>query len=145
VIVTPNIGAARIMSRAKRIKQAADAQAQARQAFSERMYSALKRLEFGLGRDVTQGQLAEMVSAHLGESKAKDQTTVGRWFRGTIPDVHIIEAIAEVCGVEPGWLAFGRGPMARQGSEENPAGGPVDVSLLTPWEPPKQRGQKGGK
>lgn len=74
------------------------------------MYAALKRLEMGLGRDVSQTQLAELVADRL-HGKPRDQSTVGRWFRGAMPDAVTIQAIADVCGVEPGWLAFGRGPM----------------------------------
>ena len=33
--------------------------------------------------------------------------TIMQWFSGVIPDVRTVQAVASLCGVDPGWLAFG--------------------------------------
>lgn len=39
------------------------------------------------------------------------QTAAGTWFRGTIPSITVIAALAQIYGVRACWLAFNEGDM----------------------------------
>lgn len=75
------------------------------------MFTAHKHLEVKLGRQVGQAELAEMIGKAAHEPPP-DQTTVGRWFKDTLPrSIATIAAIAKVYGVSAGWLTYGEGDM----------------------------------
>ena len=73
---------------------------------------------------VSPGALAELVSARLaaaGTPRTVSSDEVVTWFADSLPDLRTTAAIAEVCGVDPGWLAFG--PASAAPSPGAPAAG----------------------
>jgi transcriptional regulator with XRE-family HTH domain len=57
---------------------------------------------------LSQERLGALVSRELSKGAPVTAATVSRWESGdTVPSVTTIAAIARVCGVDPGWLAFG--------------------------------------
>jgi hypothetical protein len=75
--------------------------------FDRRLRRAHRAFEDRLGRDVNQTELGAMVGKRLGEPKPITQASVHRWFAGTLPDHVRMVALAEILGVDPGWLAYG--------------------------------------
>lgn len=93
--------------------------------FKRRMFEALLALSQSEGEMVKQNE----VMRRLGERGVKvTGAAVNRWFKGRRPACETIEALGEVLGVDPGWLAFG---------EKSGAEGPV----LPPQAVPVPRGQ----
>lgn len=74
-------------------------------AFPVRLKLARLFLGSSEGRTVSNAEFGKRVGAALGRDPI-DQSAVSRWGR-TVPDVKTLEAIASVCDVDPGWLAFG--------------------------------------
>lgn len=73
----------------------------------------------------TQSELGARLASKLGRKDPVPAGTISRWEADkAVPDLPTILAIAEVCGVSPGWLAFGAAsgeaspwqdlPLARQ-------------------------------
>jgi hypothetical protein len=80
--------------------------------FAQRLRRAVRYWEDRSGdRDITQGELAEKVASAMKRAKPFSQGAVSGWFSGTVPDADVIGAIAEVCGVRAGWLAYNEPPM----------------------------------
>lgn len=74
--------------------------------FGERLRIARAKREIH-GR-VSYREIAEAVAERTGRATAHRDTSVGRWIQGdSFPDVPSIWALAEIFGVDPGWLAFG--------------------------------------
>lgn len=74
----------------------------------ERLLRAWLEHERRTGGGFTQEWLAEAVSRKLKLEEPLSQSAVSRWFRGSVPrDVAAVVAIAELLGVDPGWLLFG--------------------------------------
>jgi transcriptional regulator with XRE-family HTH domain len=76
------------------------------QTFAERLKRAWLELQAADGEEVDQAEIAKRVGMALGRP-AVAQATVSRWFRGTVPDVVTVAALAKVMRVSAGWLAFG--------------------------------------
>lgn len=74
---------------------------------------------------LSQERLGALVSRELSKGAPVTAATVSRWESGdTVPSVTTIAAIARVCGVDPGWLAFGAesaAPSPRRGKPQPPA------------------------
>ncbi len=74
---------------------------------------------------LSQERLGVLVSRELSKGAPVTAATVSRWESGdTVPSVTTIAAIARVCGVDPGWLAFGAesaAPSPRRGRPPLPA------------------------
>ncbi|MFI5248569.1 MAG: helix-turn-helix domain-containing protein [Gemmatimonadales bacterium] len=74
---------------------------------------------------LSQERLGALVSRELSKGAPVTAATVSRWESGdTVPSVTTIAAIARVCGVDPGWLAFGAAstaPSPRRGKPQHPA------------------------
>lgn len=78
--------------------------------FFQRLFQAHTALEGRLGRRVPQGEVAEGVGKYIG--KRPDQTTVGAWFKETVPPpVTVGWAVCRYYGVNCGWLYFNEGEM----------------------------------
>lgn len=75
-------------------------------SFQGRMLDAMLALWSRERGQVSQREIGERVGARLGR-EAFSQAAVSRWFQGRMPDWEVLLALAEVCGVDPGWLAFG--------------------------------------
>jgi transcriptional regulator with XRE-family HTH domain len=74
---------------------------------------------------LSQERLGALVSRDLSKGAPITAATVSRWESGdTVPSVTTIGAVARVCGVDPGWLAFGAesaAPSPRRGRAQLPA------------------------
>ena len=78
----------------------------------ERLFFTRNLLERHLGKKVTTGQLGELVAERLGRSPLS-AATISQWMSGTqAMSLEAVRAFAEVCGVDPGWLAFGAASRA---------------------------------
>jgi transcriptional regulator with XRE-family HTH domain len=73
---------------------------------------------------LSQERLGVLVSRELSKGAPVTAATVSRWESGdTVPSVTTIAGIARVCGVDPGWLAFGAesaAPSPRRGKVQLP-------------------------
>lgn len=76
------------------------------QSFAERLRRSWLMLQAAEGRELDQVELAKRVGKVMKRTPVV-QASVSRWFRGTVPDVATVAALAEVLHVDPGWLAFG--------------------------------------
>ena len=74
--------------------------------FADRYRDAFKHLEFRERLDITNQEMAERVADIL-HRPAVTGASASRWKTGSVPDLGVIGALAEICGVDPGWLAFG--------------------------------------
>jgi transcriptional regulator with XRE-family HTH domain len=78
---------------------------------------------------LSQERLGGLVSRDLSKGAPVTAATVSRWESGdTVPSVTTLAAIARVCGVDPGWLAFGAesaAPGPRRGKPIVTGQGPV--------------------
>lgn len=101
------------------------------EGFRTRLFLASLAKARELKRNVTHPEIAQGVAEVLGEP-AKQPSTVGRWFKGTLPDLRTTAALASYLGCDPGWLAFG---------EESSALGPDD-HVAAAAEPVPQRQRK---
>src|SRR5215216_2805109 len=84
------------------------------ETFADRMslsYTALCRLRHGRIRKIELTEFGQRIGARL-MRPAVSPSTIMEWFAGEIPDVATVQAVAEVCGVDPGWLAFGSSSRA---------------------------------
>lgn len=81
------------------------------QNFSARLFRAWHLLQIRKQGGVTQEWLGKRVGRILGEEDLS-QSAVSRWFKGAIPDLDTIEAMAKALEVDPGWLAFGEASAA---------------------------------
>lgn len=82
------------------------------EGFANRLRRAWRHAEDARDyRRISQADFAQLVSDALGREKPLSQTAVSRWLKGAVPDVDVIEAVAAVCRVRAGWLAFAEEPM----------------------------------
>ena len=77
-----------------------------RSGFKDRVRRAHLARQTEIGRELEQDEIGRAVAAYLGIQEAIGQGTVSRWFRGSIPDLPTIAALARTLNVDPGWLAF---------------------------------------
>ena len=87
------------------------------EGFAARLRQAFRAYEDRLGRDVTQTELGEIVGKAMGEAPITQQS-VARWFAGTLPEHPRMVALADVLGVEPGWLSYGSGEEGEQSAKK---------------------------
>jgi transcriptional regulator with XRE-family HTH domain len=74
----------------------------------QRIFIAHLELSYRLGRKVTLAEFGEMVAAAMARDVPFSAAAVSRWEKGTkVPGTQVIEAIAAVTGVDPGWLSHG--------------------------------------
>lgn len=76
--------------------------------FGARLRTAKRRFEEARDPEpVSDREIGELVGKALGREAYSSQA-VNRWLKGRVPDdLAVIEAIAQVLGVTPEWLAFG--------------------------------------
>ena len=108
----------------------------------ERVYSARLEASAAQHRRISQVDLGVMVARALGEKRAISAATVSRWESGdALPSVPTVAAIAKVCGVDPGWMAFGADSLApsprQQVVKVRPPAAPRSFAPINPeaWRP----------
>jgi transcriptional regulator with XRE-family HTH domain len=95
-----------------------------RSTLGRRVFFAHLQLSYRLGRRVTLAEFGRLIAERLGRKAPFATTAVSKWEAGLqIPAPEVIEAIAELSGVDPGWISHG---------EKSAAPGPP----LPPVEPP---------
>lgn len=61
-----------------------------------------------LRQQISQQALGKLISEKLGRTGPFQSGTVSRWESGdALPDIPTLQAIAELSGLNPGWIAFG--------------------------------------
>ncbi len=79
--------------------------------FKERLTIAWLRYQMLRREEIGQQWLSDEVGRRLNRGPLS-QGTISRWFRGAVPDLESICAVAEALEVDPGWLAFGAASKA---------------------------------
>lgn len=93
----------------------------------QRIFIAHLELSYRLGRRVTLVEFGQMIAKCLRRSTPFAPTAVSRWEAGQqTPTPEVIEAIAELTGVDPGWISHGKksaapAPRSQNGRETDPA------------------------
>jgi transcriptional regulator with XRE-family HTH domain len=86
-----------------------------------RIFIAHLELSYRLGRRVTLAELGRLVAERLRRDAPFGATAVSKWEAGVqTPAAEVIEAIAELSGVDPGWISHGAksaAPEPRAGSQ----------------------------
>jgi transcriptional regulator with XRE-family HTH domain len=101
-------------------------------------------------RKITQAELAKGVEGYIQKIRPKERiadSTVSRWFAGSVPGPDYIAALAKVLGegmpdgVDPGWLLFGADSAAPAPSF---GGTPMMANLQLLATPPNKKKKKRG-
>ncbi len=75
--------------------------------FNERYRLAVKYLEIReWASTISNVEMVRRVAAETG-GESLTPSSASRWKSTAVPDLSVLGAIAKVCGVHPGWLAFG--------------------------------------
>jgi transcriptional regulator with XRE-family HTH domain len=73
-----------------------------------RIFLAHLELSYQLGRRVTLAEFGRLIAARMGRTAPFTATAVSKWEAGTqLPTPPVIEAIAELSGLDPGWISHG--------------------------------------
>jgi transcriptional regulator with XRE-family HTH domain len=79
-----------------------------RSTVGRRVFLAHLQLSYQLGRRVTLAEFGRLIAQRLGRPRPFAATAVSKWEAGLqVPGPEIIEAIAELTGVDPGWISHG--------------------------------------
>jgi transcriptional regulator with XRE-family HTH domain len=101
-----------------------------RSTLGRRVFLAHLQLSYRLGRRVTLAEFGRRIAERLGRKTPFAATAVSRWEAGLqIPAPEVIEAIAELSGVDPGWISHG---------EKSAAPGPQLLPTELPTPDPTQ-------
>jgi len=91
-----------------------------RSTLGRRVFLAHLQLSFQLGRRVTLAEFGRLIAERLGRETPFAATAVSKWEAGLqVPAPEVIEAIAELSGVDPGWISHGE-KSAAPGPELQP-------------------------
>ena len=73
-----------------------------------RIFLAHLELSYRLGRKVTLAEFGAMIAEEMGREAPFTGAAVSRWESGgQTPTPQIIEAIASICHMDPGWISHG--------------------------------------
>jgi transcriptional regulator with XRE-family HTH domain len=102
-----------------------------RSTLGQRVFLAHLQLSYRLGRRVTLAEFGRLIAERLGRGTPFAATAVSKWEAGLqVPAPEVIEAIAELSGVDPGWISHG---------EKSAAPGPQLPSTLSGATPPEDQ------
>jgi transcriptional regulator with XRE-family HTH domain len=77
-------------------------------SIGQRIFIAHLELSYRLGRRVTLVEFGQLIAKRLRRRTPFAPTAVSRWEAGQqTPTPEVIEAIAELTGVDPGWISHG--------------------------------------
>ena len=75
---------------------------------ARRIFLAHMELTYRLGRRVPLAEFGAMIATEMGRDTPFTAAAVSRWESGTqVPGADVIEAIARLTGVDPGWISHG--------------------------------------
>jgi transcriptional regulator with XRE-family HTH domain len=127
-----------------------------RSALGRRLFLAHLQLSYQLGRRITLAEFGRLIAERLGRETPFAATAVSKWEAGLqVPAPEVIEAIAELSGVDPGWISHGeksaaprpelQPPKLRSDEPERSPSGLAREPAKEQAEPqpikPKQRGR----
>jgi transcriptional regulator with XRE-family HTH domain len=100
-----------------------------RSTLGRRIFLAHLELSYQLGRRVTLAEFGRLIAERLGRKTPFAVTAVSKWEAGLqTPAPDVVEAIAEITGVDPGWISHGEksaapGPrrMPRESAASEPS------------------------
>lgn len=96
-----------------------------RSTLGRRVFLAHLELSYQLGRRVTLAEFGRLVAQRLRRGTPFAATAVSKWEAGLqSPGPDVIEAIAELTGVDPGWISHGAksaAPGPRPSATKSPA------------------------
>ena len=76
--------------------------------WSARLFWARKALELRLGTEISDGEFASRVARRMGRAEPHAPSSISQWKSGDqVPPPEVQLAIAQECGVDPGWLTYG--------------------------------------
>jgi transcriptional regulator with XRE-family HTH domain len=79
-----------------------------RSTLGRRVFLAHLQLSYRLGRRITLAEFGRLIAERLGRETPFAATAVSKWEAGLqVPAPEVIEAIAELTGVDPGWISHG--------------------------------------
>ena len=74
----------------------------------QRVFLAHLELSYRLGRRVTLAEFGRLIAERMGRGTPFAATAVSKWEAGLqLPTPAVIEAIAELSGLDPGWISHG--------------------------------------
>ena len=77
-------------------------------SLARRIFLAHLELSYRLGRKVTLAEFGHLIANEMERTAPFTAAAVSRWEKGTqIPSPRVIEAIASLTGLDPGWLSHG--------------------------------------
>ena len=91
------------------------------ETLAQRIFTAHLELSLKLGRKVTMAEFGQIIATQMKRGTPFSAAAVSRWERGQqLPTPDVIEAIAAVAGLDPGWISHGMKSAAPQRSGEFP-------------------------
>ena len=82
-------------------------------SLAQRIFHAHLELSYRLGRRVTLAEFGALIGEEMGRGEPFTAAAVSRWEKGVqIPSPRVIEAIAAVTQVDPGWISHGDKTLA---------------------------------
>lgn len=92
----------------------ADKQREPNAAFGKRLRDARYDAQKVIDRRLSDEYIGKVIAALTGRSTAYTRGAVGKWFAGWEPESFaVVEALGQMLGADPGWLAFGERLEAR--------------------------------
>ena len=111
-------------------------------SLARRIFLAHLELSYRLGRKVTLAEFGHLIANEMGRDAGFTAAAVSRWEKGTqIPSPRVIEAIASLTGLDPGWLSHGdktAAPGPRPRIEEPSSARPAPERVRAPEEQPSR-------
>lgn len=90
-------------------------------SLAQRIFAAHLELSLRLGRKITMAEFGQIIATQMSRGSPFSAAAVSRWERGQqMPTPDVIEAIAAVAGLDPGWISHGMKSAAPQRSGEFP-------------------------
>ena len=91
------------------------------ETLAQRIFTAHLELSLRLGRKVTMAEFGQMIATQMKRESPFSAAAVSRWERGQqLPTPDVIEAIAAITSLDPGWISHGMKSAAPQRSGEFP-------------------------
>jgi transcriptional regulator with XRE-family HTH domain len=116
-----------------------------RSTLGRRVFLAHLQLSYRLGRRITLAEFGRLIAERLGRETPFAATAVSKWEAGLqVPAPEVIEAIAEVSGVDPGWISHGEKSAAPR-PELQPTKLPSEEPERSPSEPERSPSGPAGK
>ena len=105
-----------------------------------RIFEAHLELSYQLGRSVTMTEFGQLIAERMGRKEPFSYAAVSRWEAGLqAPALEVIEAIAELARVDPGWISHGEksaAPAPRSQGNSGRGAEQIPPTMFTPVSRP---------